>query len=362
LPRSILAFRTSRALFLVAISLGVAAEAEAEAEAQDAARGFDLFQNTFECASCHGAAAEGGMGPTLAATRLSIDEVRRQVRAPSSRRMPAFPAEELPEEDLTAIYAYIRDLQPPTLADKATWWNIELLNLPTPAMPAHGDLEIHFGHRFSESLADAGFEGLYGLDSFAFPGFWFSYGLHERVAPYVGRTANFATWEYGLKIAILLEGQIGVPLSVAANIGGTYLDADGLPNPSRFTVEVPIGIRAGNRVALQVVPMFATNPDEFGAEESPGSSTALGFGGAFKLSTKFSLDGEYITNLGGYTRAGSVDQWQAGLTIHVRKHWFSLMLSNSNFTTPDFMVGGTPLTGIKSDVRFGFNLVRAFGF
>jgi len=46
----------------------------------------------------------------------------------------------------------------------------------------------------------------------------------------------------------------------------------------------------------------------------------------------------------------------------VRKHWFSLLLSNSTFTTPDFMAGGTVQTGINSNVRFGFNLVRAFSF
>ncbi len=350
--------RVSAALVILAAFASVATEALA----QDAARGFDLFQNTFECASCHGAAAEGGLGPTLAGTRLSLDEVRRQVRAPSSRRMPQFAEEELSEEHLAAIYAYLRDLQPPSLADKATWWNSELLNLPTPALPERGNLQVHFGHRFSESLADAGFEGLYGLDSFAFPGFWFSYGLHERVAPYVGRSANFATWEYGVKVALLVEGQLGVPLGVAVNIGGTYLDADGLSNPSRFTIELPIGIRAGDRVALQVVPMFVTNPDEFAGDSGPGSSTAIGFGGSFKLSTKFSLDGEYITNVSGFARAGSVDQWQAGLTIHVRKHWFSLLFSNSTFTTPDFMAGGTFQTGINSNVRFGFNLVRAFSF
>ncbi len=344
------------------VALATLAGAATEAAAQDAARGFDLFQTTFECASCHGAAAEGGLGPTLAGTRLSLDEVRRQVRAPSSRRMPKFPQDELSEEHLEAIYVYVQSMQPPTLAEKATWWNIELLNLPTPALPARGDLELHFGHRFSESVADAGFGGLYGLDSFASPAFWFSYGLHPRIAPYVGRSANFATWEYGVKIALLLEGQLGVPLSVAANIGGTSLDADRLANTSRFTLEVPIGIRAGNRVALQVVPVFTTNPDQFGGPGSPNSSTAIGFGGSFKLSTKFSLDGEYITNVGGFARAGTVDQWQAGLTIHVRKHWFSLLLTNSDFTTPDFMAGGTVPTGIKGNVRLGFNLVRAFSF
>jgi hypothetical protein len=70
--------------FVLATLLGLGTEAIA----QDTARGFDLFQNTFECASCHGAAAEGGLGPTLAGTRLLIDDVRRQVRAPSSSQQP----------------------------------------------------------------------------------------------------------------------------------------------------------------------------------------------------------------------------------------------------------------------------------
>ncbi|NKB88866.1 MAG: hypothetical protein GKS06_11670 [Acidobacteria bacterium] len=274
--------------------------------------------------------------------------------------MPAFDDTEMSEEQLTAIHDYLTDLEAPTLATKSTWWNTDLLNLPTPALPRKGDMEVHFTHRFSDSVSDAGRQGFYGLDSFAFPGFWFIYTAHERVAPYVGRTANLATWEYGLKIALLREHDLGVPISVAANIGGAYLDTEGIPNAGRFTAELPIGVRAGDRIALQVVPMYATNPDEFGAPGSPGFSTALGVGGSFKLNTKISLDGEYITNLGGYERQPSIDQWQAGVTFHVHKHWFSLLLTNSTLSTPDFMVGGSFPTGIKSNIRIGFNLVRAF--
>ena len=102
--------------------------------AQDSERGFDLFQSV-ECAACHGSAAQGMMGPALAGTRLSLSEVRRQVRSPRSRRMPDFSVEELSEEDLIDIFAYMKGLEAPTLADKRTWWGIDLLNLPTPALP-----------------------------------------------------------------------------------------------------------------------------------------------------------------------------------------------------------------------------------
>ncbi len=331
------------------------------AVAQDAEHGFELYESV-ECSACHGSDAQGMMGPALAGTRLSLAEVRQQVRSPSSRRMPAFSVEELSDEDLADIFAYLNGLEPPTLADKRTWWGIDLLNLPTPALPARKTVELHFTHRFSESLSDAGREGLYGLDSFAFPGFWFSFGLTDRIAPYVGRTANLATWEFGVKIRLLDESQTSVPISVAANIGGTFLDANGIPNNNRLTVELPIGVRAGDRLAFQFVPIYTTDPDEQDFPGSDGYAIALGFGGSLRLSTTYSIDAEYIANVGGFEQFDSMNQWQAGVSIHVRRHLFQLLVSNSTLTTPDFMAAGSFRTGIKSNVRFGFNLVRAFSF
>ncbi len=328
---------------------------------QDAERGFELFQ-AVECAACHGSAAQGMMGPALAGTRLSLAEFRRQVRSPASQRMPDFSTDELSEDDLGDIVAYIKTLEAPTLADKRTWWSIDLLNLPTAALPEKKTLELHFTHRFSESLSDAGRERLYGLDSFAFPGFWFSYGLSDRIAPYVGRSANLATWEFGVKVKLLDEDQTSLPLSIAANIGGTFLDANGIPNNNRFTVELPLGIRAGDRLAFQFVPIYSTDPDEQDLPGSDGYALALGFGGSLRLSTTYSLDVEYIANVGGFERFDAANQWQAGVTIHVRRHLFQLLVSNSTLTTPDFMAAGSFKTGIKSNVRFGFNLVRAFSF
>lgn len=71
---------------------------------------------------------------------------------------------------------------------------------------------------------------------------------------------------------------------------------------------------------------------------------------------------EYIANIGGFEQFDALNQWQAGVTIHVRHHLFQLLVSNSTLTTPDFMAAGSFKTGIKSNVRFGFNLVRTFSF
>lgn len=333
----------------------------ARAHAQDPARGLERYTE-LACANCHGSRAEGARGrPALAGTALRLDEVRLQVRAPRGR-MPAFSEEELSERDLEDIYAYLRRLPPPTLADKATWWGTDGLNLPTPRLARKGGFEIHFTHRFSDSITDAGLEGLYGLDSFAFPGFWFSYGLNERIAPYAGRTSNLATWEYGVKFGLLREGELGIPVSIAATVGGSYLDADGIPNNSRFVVELPIGVRLGDRLALQAVPFYATNPDEQGDPDSPGYALAIGLGASVKLSTRFALEAEWIRNLAGFERQDAIDQWQAGFTIDVGQHLFQLMATNAIFSTPDFMAGGAIRTSRDSNIRLGFNIVREFSF
>ena len=326
------------------------------AEAQDLELGRQLFQNNL-CVQCHGEVAQGGDGPQLAGTSLTFDEVRGQVRRPRGM-MPAFTVEELSDEDLFNIYSYVRSLE----KSYPTWFGTDLLNMPTPDVPGEKTLEVHFSHRFSDSIADAGKERFWGLDSFAFPGFYFAYGFTDRISVYGGRTSNFATWEYGAKIGLLQEGQIDVPLAISAVVGGTFLDPDGIPNASRFTLEVPVGVRLHERFSFMAVPFFVTNPDAFDRPGSEDYSAAVGLGGTFRITPGLSFDGEWITNVGGFEREDAVDQWQAAFSIKVGGHLFQLILTNSIFTTPDFMAGGTIETGVEGNTRLGFNLVRAFSF
>jgi len=327
--------------------------------AQDFDRGMRLYER-LECSRCHGAKAEGDFGPRLAGTGLNFDAVLGQVRRPTGP-MPAFPESRLSDDDLREIYAWVTGL-----ADQkphyATWFGSELVNLPTPEMPGERSLEVHFSHRFQESISDAGRQGLWGLDSFATPTFSFSYGIIERVSAYGGRSSFLATWEYGAKVELLREDDTAVPVSAAAVVGGTYLDTSGIQNKSRFTLEVPVGVRVHERVSLVAVPFLATNTDVDGNPESAGYSAAFGLGGSFRLTPGMSIDVEWITNIGGYERLDAVDQWQVFWGIKKGGHLFQIGVGNSILQTPDAMAPGTQKTGRESDVRIGFNLVRAFQF
>ncbi|MGD8817794.1 MAG: DUF5777 family beta-barrel protein [Acidobacteriota bacterium] len=326
------------------------------AAAQRAARGAQLFQE-LDCADCHGGRAQGDVGPRLTATRLELAAVIAQLRAPRGM-MPVYGPDRLSDEEITSLYAWLQSL-PDELAFP-TWFSSELINLATPKMPGAKTLEVHFSHRFNESIGDAGFQGFWGLDSFATPAFWFAYGITDRLQVHGGRSSNRGTWEYGAKVALLDEQPPGVPLSVSAVVGGAYLDRDNVVNKNRFTLEMPVGWRVHERVSLLLTPLLATDTDPSGDPASDAYSAALGVGGTFRFTPRQSIDAEWVRNVAGFRNADAVDQWAAYWGIKVGGHVFQIGVSNSVDYTADQMAPGALALGRTSDVRLGFNLVRAF--
>jgi mono/diheme cytochrome c family protein len=78
----------------------------------DPAVGQQVWQQK-PCIGCHGAGAEGGIGPKLAGTGLSFDQVQLRVRT-GAAPMPAFAEDQVSDLELQHIYAWLRSLAPPT--------------------------------------------------------------------------------------------------------------------------------------------------------------------------------------------------------------------------------------------------------
>jgi hypothetical protein len=74
-------------------------------------RGQVLF-SSLGCAACHGPQGEGGVGPTIAQTTLSLERVIRQYRAPY-RNMPRFGPDQISEAEIADIYAFLHTLPTP---------------------------------------------------------------------------------------------------------------------------------------------------------------------------------------------------------------------------------------------------------
>jgi mono/diheme cytochrome c family protein len=63
------------------------------------------------CAGCHGLTAEGVVGPKLAGTSLSFNQVLLRVRS-GKGMMPAFSEADISDQELQHIYAWLRSLAP----------------------------------------------------------------------------------------------------------------------------------------------------------------------------------------------------------------------------------------------------------
>ncbi|ABF44958.1 cytochrome c, class I [Deinococcus geothermalis DSM 11300] len=94
------------------------AAAVASANAGDTAQGLKLF--TANCAGCHGAQAQGGVGPALNTATgpgswmiAQFQAAVREGHAPDRELgpvMPRFTTAQISDEDLTDIYAYLKSL------------------------------------------------------------------------------------------------------------------------------------------------------------------------------------------------------------------------------------------------------------
>jgi len=68
------------------------------------------YWRTSQCMTCHGPNAEGNLGPKLAGTSLTFQQVLTQVRTPRGV-MPAFNASRVSDQTLRDVYAWLRTLQ-----------------------------------------------------------------------------------------------------------------------------------------------------------------------------------------------------------------------------------------------------------
>ena len=87
------------------------AAAPPAAAAPDPTRGQQVFfQNSRNV--WHGDTGQGGIGPTIAQTGFSVDQVLNQYRSPRGF-MPASPASVIPDADVASVHAWLQTLPLP---------------------------------------------------------------------------------------------------------------------------------------------------------------------------------------------------------------------------------------------------------
>ncbi len=226
-----------------------------------------------------------------------------------------------------------------------------LINLPTHLTVGTMTFEVVFTHRFSQTIDDASFKDLFGLDSTADVGIGAALGLGPRVQVELYRSSYFKTWEPAVKWAVVRQGE-AFPVSVALRTGADYRSADGVAERWSVFAQAVIAHRMGDRVDLFVIPTFAS--------DTPTLENALNVGFGFSLHLR-SWDVQVEAVPENRDARGGETAWAVGLNKRVRGHAFLLYLGNSRATTTGLLAGSDIPGGFKpGDVRLGFNLIRRF--
>ncbi len=207
-----------------------------------------------------------------------------------------------------------------------------------------------------------GYETFYGVNGPAIILLGLGYGITDRIEVMLEHTNVFHEYELTATWLVLEQEETGTPLSLALAASSclvTQTDPDEAVFASenfKITLQSMLARRFGDSFSVLVAPMYATNTDHW--EESSDSTFAIGIGGRWIVKGGFSLTGEWIPVVSGYTTGH--DSWGLGLDWAVGGHAFQVVVTNSLGLTTDQYLPGGDLRFSDSEVRIGFNIFRTF--
>lgn len=110
---------------LLALMVAVVVPSASGQEPGTPAEGAKIWP-TLPCMRCHGSQAEGGFGPKIAGTGLSFEAVLLRVRN-GKGAMPAFSADQISDDQVGHIYAWLRSLAEPSVTPAPATYPVESL-------------------------------------------------------------------------------------------------------------------------------------------------------------------------------------------------------------------------------------------
>jgi hypothetical protein len=239
--------------------------------------------------------------------------------------------------------------------DTPAFFATRLLNLPTTTTPDKGDFLVRISHRFSDPVG-TGLDNLFGLDSFANILLSLGYGITDNLTVTVGRARSYKEFEFSADWLVAAQGKTArLPFSATLH-GGVSLATEVSPDEVKVFAGISLARQFTRRISVLVVPAIVTNADHWAL--SPQSTFSLGLGARYMVLKDFSIIGEWVPVLAGYSENES--GWGLGIEKKIGGHVFQVFVNNGlGLTTAQFLPGGDLRLG-DFDFRIGFNIFRTF--
>jgi hypothetical protein len=268
-------------------------------------------------------------------------------------------------QDLDQIVGNLTDNSIPNYAN-AAFKGTTIVNGQSTEIPGHMDLQVNISHRFG--AINQGIYTLFGIDQ-GTTRLGFEYGLKDIVGLSVGRSTYEKTYDGSLKIKVLRQqtGAKNVPVNVSV-YQAIYIKTLKWEEPDRenlfssrlsYATQILISRKFNRNLSLQVAPSFV-HKNLVPTPEDQNNIFAIGAGGRYKLTKRFSINGEYYWLLPGKTADDYANSLGLGFDIESAGHVFQIMATNSQLMFARGYITETEGKWSEGDIFFGFNIYRVF--
>ena len=248
----------------------------------------------------------------------------------------------------------------------ATFKTTRIINMHSVENAAAGVMDFRISHRFG--FINTGAYDLFGLDQ-ALMRIGLEYGVTDRLMVGFGRSNVNKAYDSFLKYKILRQGsgKRNIPISVsyfASAVCNTIKWAD--PNRDnyfssrmQYTHQLLIARKFNNDLSLQLTPTLV-HKNLVPTLQDKNDILAMGFGGRYKLTQRFSVNGEYIYVLPNHITSTFYNSLSLGVDIETGGHVFQLHLTNSTSMLEPGFITESVGQWKKGGIHFGFNVSRVF--
>ena len=258
----------------------------------------------------------------------------------------------------------------------AAFKGLKVVNFESTKLANHKDLYFIVAHRFG--TVKNGFDDFFGLDQ-AVTQIKLIYGFTEWLNVGVARSSLLKTYGIHAKYRILRQQKDGFPFTVVGyNLLtiNTELDKDSFENFEfsdrlTYTTQVLVSRKVSEDFSLLLAPTFIhenlatrttiTLPnDNIVVYDEDNNQFAVGLGGRYKLTTRWSINVDYGIHLNRNRNSAFKNPLSIGVDLETGGHVFQMHFTNAQAMFEDgFIVRGAGDWG-DGDFFFGFNLSRVF--
>ena len=246
----------------------------------------------------------------------------------------------------------------------AAFKGLKIVNFESTKLVAKKELTLIVAHRFGS--IENGFDTFFGLDE-AVTRINFVYGLSNNFNIGVSRSSFQKIYEASAKYRIVTQQKNGFPFTVVGYnsiLINTALDKNNLPKLQfkhrlGYTAQILISKKINTNFSLELAPTFFH--DNYVMMDSQSNSQfALGFGGRYKLTKRWSLNMDYGWHLNRASNSPFKNPLSIGVDLETGGHVFQMHFTNAQAMNTNGFLGQSTGNWADGNIYFGFNLSRVF--